>query len=100
VECEHFQQLITSAVDQRLGKPEMETFIDHVGKCSTCRYDYELESAARTIVQSRLKIVKTPHALIESISQKIHQIDEEQTAAEKKNARGKKRALLPTIVRS
>ena len=60
VDCQQFQQLITSAVDQRLSRSEMEAFVDHAAKCHTCRYDYELESAAKTIVQTRLKMVKTP----------------------------------------
>ncbi len=86
VECQQFQQLITGAVDQRLNRSEMEAFIDHAAKCSTCRYDYELESAAKTIVQTRLKMVRTPQALTESISRKIQQIDQDQATPEKKQA--------------
>ncbi len=88
VDCQQFQQLITSAVDQRLSRLEMEAFVDHAAKCSTCRYDYELESAAKTIVQTRMKMVKTPRALTESISRKIEQIDNERSKAEKRQARG------------
>jgi hypothetical protein len=101
VDCQQFQQLITSAVDQRLTRLEMEAFVDHAAKCHTCRYDYELESAARTIVQSRLKMVKTPHALTESIARKIHQIDQEEAATEKKESRAKRPAfpfLKPMLV--
>jgi len=89
VDCQQFHHLITSAVDQRLSRSEMEAFIDHAAKCQTCRYDYELESAAKTIVQTRLKMVKTPHALTESISRKISQIDQSEAPAEKKPARAK-----------
>jgi hypothetical protein len=84
VDCKQFHQLITSAVDQRLSRTEMEAFVDHAAECHTCRYDYELESAAKTMVRTRLRMVKTPHALTESISRKIHQIDQEQASAEKK----------------
>jgi len=40
-------------------------------------------------VQTRLKVVKTPRMLTDSISRKIHQIDQELATAEKKKARGK-----------
>jgi hypothetical protein len=94
VDCQQFQRLITIAVDQRLSRSEMEAFIDHAAKCSTCRYDYELESAAKTIVQTRLKMVKTPQALTESISRKISQADQDQDSPkEKKKARSKIFAL-------
>jgi len=89
VDCQQFQQMITSAIDQRLNRSEMEAFINHATKCHTCRYDYELESAAKTVVQSRLKMVKTPTGLADSISRKIHQIDKEQAVAEKKKVRAK-----------
>jgi hypothetical protein len=84
VDCKQFQLLITNAVDQRLSRLEMEAFVDHAAKCSTCRYDYDMESAVKTVVQTRLKMVKTPRALTDSISRKILQVDEEQAVAEKK----------------
>ena len=89
VDCTEFQQMITSAVDQRLNRSEMEAFVDHAVECSACRSDYEMESAVKTIVQARLKMVKTPQALAESISLKICQIDQDQEAAEKKQIRAR-----------
>ncbi len=67
----------------------MEAFVDHAAKCNTCRSDYEMESAVKTIVQTRLKMVKTPEALTESISREICQIDQDQGAAEKKQIRAR-----------
>lgn len=99
VDCHQFQQLITSAVDQRLGRSEMEAFIDHAAKCSACRYDYELESAAKTVVQTRLKMVKTPQALTESISRKIHQIDQEQASPDEEGKKGWGKVFALPIVK-
>jgi hypothetical protein len=45
-----------------------------------------MESAVKTVVQTRLKMVKAPQALTESISQKIHQIESEQAEAKQKHA--------------
>lgn len=89
VDCQQFQQMITSAVDQRLSRLEMEAFIDHAAKCGTCRYDYELESSVKAVVKSRLPMVKTPHGLTESISQKLHQIGLEQAEAERRESRAR-----------
>jgi len=75
VDCQQFQQLITSAVDQRLCKEELEAFVDHAAKCNTCRYEYEAESAVKTLVRSHLKMVPTPPALRESVSSRIHLVN-------------------------
>lgn len=74
VDCYQFQQLITSAVDQRLGQDELEAFVDHAAKCNTCRHEYEAESAVKTLVRNHLKMVPTPPALRESVSSRIHQV--------------------------
>jgi anti-sigma factor RsiW len=83
VDCQQFQQLISPAVDRRLNRLEMEAFVDHAAKCSTCRYDYELESSVKSVVQTRLKMVRTPRAVTDSIARRICQIEEEQARDEK-----------------
>jgi hypothetical protein len=59
----------------------METFVDHAEHCSSCRHEYELESAIKALVQTRVKIVRTPPALTESIVTRIHQVGRERSPA-------------------
>ncbi|MBM2845712.1 MAG: hypothetical protein HW407_1024 [Bacteroidetes bacterium] len=69
--CKHFQEQISGAVDKNLLRDEMDSFHGHIGKCPQCRYEYEIESVTKAIVQRRAKVVRAPDALVQQISEQL-----------------------------
>ncbi|MFN0157746.1 MAG: anti-sigma factor family protein [Bacteroidota bacterium] len=63
MECREFQDHVTAAVDNRLSEETKSGFLAHAGKCPQCRGEYESESLTKSIVRSRLGMVRTPEAV-------------------------------------
>lgn len=69
--CKHFQDLITPAVDRVLGTTELDQFLEHAKACPPCRYEYEGELATKDLVARRARMVPTPPALVSAISESL-----------------------------
>lgn len=71
MECTEFQELISPAVDGCLNAEELVQFNAHLEVCESCRYEYDIESATRSLVRSRVPLVRAPGALLERIAKCI-----------------------------
>lgn len=46
----------------------MAMFMEHAGKCPRCRNDYEVEQITKSVVHHRVKMVRTPGAVMERVA--------------------------------
>ena len=83
--CKDFQELITAAVDRYLKKHEMDSFADHASKCPGCRYEYDSELSTKSLVQTRVRMVKTPPAVAESIARQLSLAESSSPLVEKRS---------------
>jgi hypothetical protein len=60
VNCQEFQESISSAVDQRLPGTEADRFHEHAHRCPPCSCEYELDLVTKLIVHARICHVRTP----------------------------------------
>ena len=71
MDCKEFQERISSAVDKLLVRKDMDSFMDHAGRCPPCRYEYEIESVTKSVVQRKAGMVRAPGLLIQKISEQL-----------------------------
>ncbi len=69
--CQKTQQLITEAVDNRLGETDRKFFEEHISECQSCRNDYELDTLTRDFVKTKLTRHTTPDTIVASIKEEI-----------------------------
>jgi hypothetical protein len=67
VKCKEFQEQISAAVDRYLAKVEMDSFVEHAGRCPACRHEYELELTTNLVVHNRARMVRVPPTVQENI---------------------------------
>jgi hypothetical protein len=75
VNCREFQERITEAVDRTLGEEEMDMFVDHANKCPPCRSAFDEEVSTKTLVQKRVRMVRTPSSVAGAIMDGMHRED-------------------------
>jgi len=73
VDCREFQEHVTAAVDRQLTEDRMRAFLGHAGACPSCRNDFEVESITKSVVRSRLKMVRTPSHVMASIADRLYE---------------------------
>lgn len=79
--CQKTQQIITEAVDNRLGEADRNFFEEHIQQCTSCRNDYELDTLTRDFVKNKLTRFTAPENVVASIKQEIEkEIASEQRA--------------------
>jgi anti-sigma factor RsiW len=71
VDCKTFQELITPAIDQRLGDDEQAAFQDHRSGCSPCRSEYDGMAATRAAVKAHVPRAESPEHLARHIVDRI-----------------------------
>ncbi len=75
MDCRTFQELISPAVDLQLTDGEMTAFKEHSRQCSSCRYEYEAETATRSFVRARARRVRTPDHVVRRVTEQLRHAD-------------------------
>lgn len=73
MDCREFQEQVTPAVDRLLPEDQMRAFLGHANVCPACRSDFEVESITKSVVRSRLKMVRTPPHVVASIAARLRE---------------------------
>jgi hypothetical protein len=73
VDCRDYQELVSAAVDNHLGKDDMDSLLEHIGLCPACRLEYEIESITKSFIRGRVKLIRTPSDLVERIGDQLRQ---------------------------
>ncbi|MEK9137911.1 MAG: zf-HC2 domain-containing protein [Bacteroidota bacterium] len=73
MDCRRFQDLISAAVDLQLSEGELMAFREHGRKCPPCWYEYEAESATKSVVRMRARRVNTPAHVAQRITESLSQ---------------------------
>lgn len=71
MDCDQFREYVSGAVDNCLKKEELESLLEHAGRCPVCRYEYEMEKITKSVVHSRVKTVSAPVALTYLITEQL-----------------------------
>lgn len=67
MDCKEALTLISAAVDREIKGSKLKEFNEHISACINCRAEYEAEKATKDLLRTRLKRVKAPQSLIDSI---------------------------------
>ena len=67
VQCREFDNQITAAVDKRLAPGDARDFRLHATACPRCRCEYQKEAFTKRFVNTTLRLVPVPSALLERI---------------------------------
>lgn len=73
--CDEFNERISAGVDGKLPRGELETLLDHAGRCPACKREYEAELGTRDILRSRIRPATVPDAVADSIQAMIRRED-------------------------
>lgn len=73
--CIQFRNLITPAVDDRLDEQTGNEFRLHSAQCTSCREQFELEAAIKSMVRRKIPRVNTPEGLRSKILSRIEHLD-------------------------
>ena len=61
--CSDIQDMAEALLDgEHLSEHERTDVEDHIRTCDACRREYEMDSATRMLVRSRLSLVEAPAA--------------------------------------
>ncbi|HTX17713.1 MAG TPA: zf-HC2 domain-containing protein [Bacteroidota bacterium] len=71
MDCQEFRELISDAVDERLGPGYRRTFADHAGSCRNCRNEFELERITKQVIRTRVRPATAPAEVYESLRSTI-----------------------------
>lgn len=81
VQCGEFDDQISAAVDERLAPGDAREFRLHATACPRCRCEYEKEAFTKRFVNTTLRLVPVPSALLERILRALDRARESDTAA-------------------
>jgi anti-sigma factor RsiW len=73
VNCKEFQELISSAVDDRMTVEELAAFREHSNTCSPCRFDFEAEVTTKAVIRQHAQRVRVPAATAGHIARLLAQ---------------------------
>jgi mycothiol system anti-sigma-R factor len=72
--CEKLQdciELVNLILDNEASENEEKFIREHLGECSCCLKQFEIEKEFRTLIKSRMQQKEVPQGLIASIRSKI-----------------------------
>ena len=81
VQCREFDNQITAAVDKRLAPGDARDFRLHATACPRCRCEYQKEAFTKRFVNTTLRLVPVPSALLERILRALDCARQSDTAA-------------------
>lgn len=66
-DVENYLFIIRQLLDNEASREDEEFLMNHIGKCSCCLNEYELEQQVRTLIKTRLEKKSVPEDLTRAI---------------------------------